>query len=174
MKLRVIICCLAFLPGCGTQQPDTARLHDSQIIHSWMPDRERADAIHFLQSGGLYESLNFSEESGVDRDHVLPLLLHLQAGFDLKPEVLLDAPRIAFAVVIDVSAHQNDRSAIVEVIRKADERFSGVILDKWGLNWLSLDFLDTNELKPLEEAGALEPLLRSIAEERESTRAGSQ
>lgn len=166
----VILLC-ACLAGCGETEPTIAEMHDSQIVESWFPGSPVEDAVAFLDDGGVYESL--AAESDIDREHLLPLLRQLRDEFGLEPLVLLEEPDLAFAVVIDVSAASVDRSSIVDAIVAADEQYPGMILDKWGRNWLSIDVLDLGETELMAESGQLEQLKIHLAEEREAIRSGS-
>lgn len=170
-RLSTVVCLLLSICGCGESEPTIAETHDTQIVESWFPGRSTGNAVEFFEGGGQYESM--TADSDIDREHLLPLLRTLQDDLGLQPVVLLDEPDIAFAVVIDVSDRTIDRGPVVDAIVAADEQFPGLILDKWGNDWLSIDVLDTGETAMMAEGGQLEQLQIHLAEERAAVRSGS-
>ncbi len=145
-------------------------IHDEQIVRDWMPGRPSTDAVEFLSNGGTYASSDV--EPNLDQELLLPLLRVLKDECGTEPLVLLDDPERAFAVIVDVHSTDIDRSTIIDAIERANKDYSGLILDKWGRTWLSIDLLDQSKARLLEESGRLEQLRESISAEHELVRSG--
>lgn len=168
---------ILLVEGCGTSEPtgiqesDSApETHDAQVVSIWMPGRETTDAIAFLEGGGVYESL--LTDVDIDKLNLLPLLRRLRDDFGLAPVALLDDPEVAFAVIVDIRQLEGPKGDVVDAIEEADDDFSGLILDKWGEQWLTIDMMDETELQPLVQGGALENLQEMLAIERNAIRSG--
>ena len=166
----LVLLAVVALFGKRESRATIAEIHDGQIEAGWMVDREQVDAVTFLEEGGVYE--NKPEKADVDRTYLLPLLKQLKDDFELSPVALLDEPRIAFAVVIDVSglsAEDGQRSGVVDAIQAADDAFPGLLVDKWGGRWLSLDLFDEQDLEVFPEK-TRKKFERLVVEDREANR----
>ncbi len=168
---------ILLVEGCGSSEPtgiqeaDSApETHDAQVVSTWMPGRETTDAVEFLEGGGVYESL--LTDVDIDKVHLLPLLRRFRDEFGLTPVALLDDPEVAFAVIVDISKLEGPKGNVVDAIEEADNDFSGLILDKWGEQWLTIDMMDETELQPLVQGGGLENLRETLAAERDAIRSG--
>lgn len=145
-------------------------MHDAQIVAEWMPGRPSFDAVEFLSNGGTYVSTE--AEPDLDQTLLLPLLRVLKDDCGTEPLVLLDNPERAFALIVDVQSAEIDRSRIIDAIERANEDYLGVILDKWGRKWLSIDLLDLQRATLLKESGRLEQLRESVSAEHSLVRSG--
>lgn len=167
-----ITCSLAVLifPGCSDDMPTIAELHDDQIERSWIKDRQMVDAVPFLENGGVYE--NTSTDHDIDGKYVLPLVTRLHKEFALDVHALLVDSTQAFAVIVDISGltlNDDRRSLIVDAIQQTDDKFPGVLADKWGDDWLSLDLLDESEIEVFTDDD-LEDFKQKIVAERNANR----
>jgi hypothetical protein len=153
--------------GCGSSAINDPVALDKQIEKDWMPDREMVDAISFLEGGGKYE--DFDEASTIDQTCVLPLLKRFRDELSLSPRALLEDPQLAMAILVEVPEDASRRTRLRKMLQEADESFSGLLMDNWGQKWLSLDFLDDNEVAALKKAQIFEKIQGELEYQRRLT-----
>lgn len=157
--LCIVVTTVACL-GCGSSPVDDQLTLDNQIEEQWIASRTVVDAIPFLESGGHYEDLedstDVSTDVSIDKMYVLPLIKQFRDELSLKAVAVLDEPKFAMAIVIELPQDPLQRQRIGHILQVADDAFPGLLMDNWGQKWLSLDFLEERELGALRGAGALE------------------
>lgn len=134
--------------GCGEPTPDLQEYVDQRIEDEWIEDGASVDAMQFFAEGGhYYNHPDFPDATPLDEPHIVPLLVKLRDDFELEPLVILsEEPNVAYAVVMKLPEQGSQRrQAIEDWLNEADAQFPGMILQEWGYNWLSLDFLDEDE-----------------------------
>jgi hypothetical protein len=121
---------------------------DRQIQEEWMPGREVVDALKFFDGGGTYKSDARTDAAGLDRDYVVPLLKRLRDEHHLRVTVILrdDVPNTVLALLAEAPASRAARNAVRTTILEAADGFPGLVLQNWSHQWVSLDFLDAQEM----------------------------
>ena len=154
--------------GCGKAPILDAKALDSQIEESWMANRKMVDAIPFLERGGHYENHGDKAEVPVDRPHVLPLLKRIRDELALKPVAILEGPDLAMAILVEIPKDPAQRKRLRDMMQPADDAFPGLLMDNWGQKWLSLDFLDEQEVAALNSSGTLDLLQKELESQRQA------
>ena len=167
-RLLLLAIALAMCVGCGSSAISDAAALDTQIEEQWMAQRQVVDAIPFLERGGRYENLGIQGEVPIDQPHVLPLLKRFRDELSLKPVAVLEGPQFAMAILVEIPKDPARRKRLRETLQQADDAFSGLLMDNWGQKWLSLDFLDEQEVSVLQRSGNLELLQQELESQRRS------
>ncbi len=154
--------------GCGSAAISDAAALDTQIEDQWMSNRKVVEAIPFLEKGGQYENLGIEGEVPIDKPHVLPLLKRMRDELSLKPVAVLEGPQHAMAILIEIPRDPTQRKQMGNILQQAADAFPGLLMDNWGQKWLSLDFLDQQEVAVLKSSGNLEPLQQELKTRRHS------
>ena len=125
---------------------------DRQIQESWMAGREVVDAWEFFENGGVYESDSRPAAEGVDQNYVIPLIKELREKHHLKVMAILrnDVPNTAMAVIAEAPPDRRSRNEVRATILETNDTFPGLVLQNWSHQWVSLDFLDGDEIKVLK------------------------
>jgi len=136
---------------------------DRQIEEIWMQGRETEDALEFFAQGGQYESRPGQGTAEIDQKYVVPLIRQLRDEHGLKVLVIKrdDVPGIAMAVIAQAPLDRAERNRVRQTILAADDAFPGFAMQNWSHHWVSLDFLDKEEMDPLIRSGSLEKLQAS-------------
>ena len=163
LAIALMVCC-----GCGSSAISDAAALDTQIEDQWMANREVVDAIPFLEKGGKYENLGIPGEVPIDKPHVLPLLKRIRDELSLKPVAVLEGPQHAMAILIEIPKDPTQRKRMGNILQQTADSFPGLLMDNWGHKWLSLDFLDQQEVAVLKSSGNLEPLQQELETRRHS------
>lgn len=153
---------VSMICGCSDPAIQDAKDLDQQIEKRWMTDRQSVEAIPFLQQGGHDENIGAPDELDVDQPFLLPFLIRLRDELDLKPLALLETPEQAMAVIIEIPGVSAKRNQLRKVLQKADDTFPGLLMDNWGLTWVSIDYLDDREVDVLKRAGKYEVLKNQL------------
>jgi hypothetical protein len=142
---------------------DFQALFDEQLESEWLSGRELADAGEFFARGGVYENTGISAGTTIDQQYVLPLIRQLEEKHGLELQVLLELndPRHACGLVAEVPQDRSGRNAIRTTVLETADVFPGLLYQHWGHRWLTLEFLDETEIKPLQTSGALAKLKAS-------------
>ncbi len=157
---------LATCVGCGDSVVSDATALDAQIEDQWMANREVVDAIPFLEKGGRYENVGNKGEVPIDKPYVLPLLKRIRDELSLKPVAVLEGPQHAMAILIEIPKDPVKRQRMEGILQQAADSFPGLLMDNWGHKWLSLDYLDQQEVAALKSSGNLEPLQQELKSRR--------
>jgi len=141
---------LLCLTSCGEPEIDLEELVDRRVDEEWMQPGMYVDAGPFFEEGGhYYDHPEMEDRPQLDEQHIIPLLTELREEFDLPQYVVLDdqTPGVAWAVVMKLPPGSGARQALHEFLDNADKQFPGMILQEWGQEWLSIDFLNEEEEK---------------------------
>ena len=143
------------LTGCGTRSLDLQEFIDRRVNEVWMKPGQYVDAAEFFSNGGHY--YNHPDDATaiqLDEAHIIPLLAQIREKFELDQFVILDgtAPQTAWAVVTRLPQNPRRVQELEAWLKAADSEFPGMILQEWGHEWLSLDFLNEEEAAVAREA----------------------
>lgn len=163
-QLLVVVILLVSI-GCGSTAITDAKALDVQIEEKWMPNHQMVDAIPFFEGGGHYEDYGES----IDQPHVLPLMKRFRDELSLKPMAILEDPQLAMAIVIEIPNDAAQRTRMRKMLQEADDAFPGLLMDNWGQKWLSLDFLDDNEVTMLKNSKVFEKIQGELEYQRRLT-----
>lgn len=121
---------------------------DRQIQEAWMSGREIVDALEFFEKGGSYESDDRPSAASLDQEYVIPLVKHLREQHHLKVMAIVrdDDSKRAMAIVAEAPASRAARNAVRTTILAAADAFPGLLLQNWSHQWVSLDFIDDQEM----------------------------
>jgi len=150
---------LAICGGCQSEPPiDQEAWFDHEVETVWKEKFPWTPAIPFFEKGGLYVQMGDQDETPFDRPYVLPLLQKLEREFSLdwQAAVKRDKQNFAVAVMAKLPADPAIRERIVTALEEHQKTFPGAILQQWGHQWLSIDFL-TAEQDAYLEGGVLPP-----------------
>lgn len=131
---------LLLFSGCGADYE--ARV-DTKVTRQWLRDGMYVDAIEYLESGGKYYTTQVSGMPDLDQEAILPLLKQMKAEFDYEQfAILVEDEEYCWGIVVKLPADESEQQKLKAFLEREKERFPGMILEEWGHDWLSLDFLD--------------------------------
>lgn len=150
----IVASCFCVFAFCGcSQQPQVDRKaqFDRQVHEHYFKEFGQADAIELLSGNGIYVDSDEPDTPKLDRLHVLPLLKRLQADFGMQPIAVTAKrdPDLILAVVAELPEGISVED-VQDMLYNVEEIFPGEILQHWGNKWLSLDFLNEQEIRDLE------------------------
>lgn len=136
--------------GCGSR--DFQEVADQHVRKDLLGKREKCEAIEFFEKKGHFYDVGTSTTA--DKDVVLPLLKELKEVAPTDQWVLLkpESTNEALAVLIALPADIKVVDRMAEVVQKADDRFSGFILQQWGHEWLSIDLINKETYEFLKKS----------------------
>jgi hypothetical protein len=155
VRFRAAALCLVLttvsLAGCRT---DYQELGDEHVRQDLLGKLERREAIPFFEASGRFFDLD--DETTVDRDVVLPLLKRLKqvAPTDQWAVLRPNGSDWALALVVRLPRDAAVVQQMVQAVRQADEQYPGRILQQWGHEWLSVDFVDQAGAEFFDQAEA--------------------
>lgn len=153
--MRVLLTTAAFVSmaamGCGGK-PDYQQIADDHVRTNMLNEYEKREAIAFFDENG-----RFFDEDGtttVDRDIVLPLLKRLKEVAPTDQWALLRPKEtdLALAVLIELPKDLPIVDRMAEAVEEADDRFSGLILQQWGHEWLVISLIDQKTYETLKKS----------------------
>jgi hypothetical protein len=153
-RCAAAICLLVAAVGMAGCRPDYKVLGDEHVRQDLLDKHERREAIPFFEAHGRFFDLD--EETTVDRDVVLPLLKRLQEAAPTDQWAILRPTDQdwALALVIRLPADAAAVDQMERLVREADDRYAGRILQQWGHAWLSIDFVDQEGAEFFDKAEA--------------------
>jgi hypothetical protein len=150
----LLLLVLLLLPvGCG--QDDFEAEVDFKITEEWMQPGMYVDAIEYLETGGHYETMVMPGSPGLDQTAILPFLKRLKAEFDQEQyAILLEEEPYCWGIVVRIPDEDPQRQRFQEFLNREDDDFPGMILQEWGHEWVSLDFLNEEAAAVIREGEA--------------------
>jgi hypothetical protein len=158
-KYTLLVFIITFMGtiGCGAKPVDYEARFDDDVETTWTKKWKWVDAVQYLEKGGVYVDTGDSEDAALDRPRVLPILKRLQREFGMEWEAVLDQSQsLALAVVARLPNDASARAKIEAVLAEEQRQFPGAILQQWGHKWLSLDFLNEEQAKYMEDLNSEE------------------
>lgn len=145
MSLMVALCA----SGCREDIKATA---DERVRETLLDTQEKREAIPFLETGGRFKDPDAT--TTVDRDVVLPLLKRLHEISPTEQWAIIrpNDTTWAFALLIELPKDKPTVERMAEVVLEAEGKFSGMILQQWGHEWLSVDFIDEKGAEMMKKA----------------------
>lgn len=145
---------IVILTGCSEKEVNYAQITEQRILDSMNRDvYKQVDAIDFLEEGGLYVDDPDFGDAPFDRPHIVPLLKTLRDDFGFDWTALVSrekkSPR-AYDLVARLPPGVS-RAQVESRLSEIQTDFPGEILQSWGEEWLSLDFLNAEEAAFLAE-----------------------
>lgn len=125
--------------GCGK---DYKKVADRMVEQNLLKQEGRCEAIGFFEQGGhLFDQ---DDTTTVDRDVVLPMLKQVRETARTGQWVVPQSnnPKQALALLIELPDDKATVDRMAKDVEAADDKFSGLILQQWGHQWLSLDLID--------------------------------
>jgi hypothetical protein len=131
----VSLCIVQSATGCGR---DYKRVADDDVRTRLLSQLQKKDAIPFFEKNGHY---------------FLPLLRELNQIAATDQWVMLDDEDNdrAFALLIALPHDRHTIDRMAAAVQRADDKFSGFILQQWGHNWMSLILIDQKAYEFLKE-----------------------
>ena len=148
---------LNLLAGCGKKQVDHESRFDGEVEERWTRNSKLVvDAIQHLARGGSYVDTGDPEDPVLDRPHILPLLQRLGKECDLEWQAVLEETNQtrAWAVIAKLPNDAALRKRIEAALAREEKTFPGAIVQQWGHQWLSLDFLTKEQAAFFDEEPA--------------------
>jgi hypothetical protein len=138
---------LSVASGCGDAPQDLQAIFDEEVRTSWKENWHWVEGIAFLESGGLYADTGDPEDQPLDRPNVLPLLRRLKEAGKLDWQAVVDKDdhTMAVAIVAKLPGDPEAVARIKDILAEEQQHFPGAILEQWGYQWLSLDFLNREQ-----------------------------
>ena len=133
--LGLVLC----VGGC---RKDYKKVADRMVEENLLKLEGRCEAIGFFDQGGRF--FDDDETTTVDRDVVLPLLKQVRetARTDQWVVPQPNNAKQALALLIELPDDQATIDRMAKDVEAADDKFSGLILQQWGHQWLSLNLID--------------------------------
>ncbi len=153
---------------------------DAKVTQQWMRPGMFVDAIEYLESGGHYHNSDDDPPGAqnLDQQAILPFLKALREEFGQDLYAILveadeDAPandrgdqgdaagqhtppldELAWGFVMKLPNDEANRKRFEDYLESARQDFPGMILEQWGHEWISLDFIDEEQAQFVREAEA--------------------
>lgn len=138
------------LMACGCGGKDYKQIGDKMVTEAFDQHGPRVEAIPFFEKGGrYYDKEDDTRPNFVDREILLPMLKKLQETYRTDQWVIptKDDPNMAMYVLVALPANKNAEDALAKVVEEYDQKFDGLILQQWGHEWLSIDFMSKESLE---------------------------
>ena len=146
-----MLCVFLAASGCSRPGLDGPAMFDLEVQQNYFANYDQTDAIEFLTDGGIYVDRDEPGEQKLDRPHILPLLQKLKTELSMAPIAVVsrDDEKLALAIVAKLPEAVT-RADVEALLLKAQDTFPGEILQQWGYEWLSIDFLSDQDIKELD------------------------
>jgi hypothetical protein len=153
----LVLLLMPCVAGCGESAEaieGRARIDfDTQVETTWKKNWDWVEGVTYLEKGGLYFDTGDPGDPTFDRSHVLPLLKRISATHGMKWKAVVDRKDRSFALAIigqypDVEGVQK---AVRDSLEKEQKSFPIDILIQEGNRWLSIDFMNPDDSRFLEE-----------------------
>jgi hypothetical protein len=147
-----LMLCLVLVLAAGGCRQDIQDVADRHVRNDMLAHHDKREAIEFLEKHGQFFDMDGTTH--VDRDVVVPLLKRLkeltptQQWAVLRPEKR-DA---AFAVLIELPKDRKLVDRMADAVQEADDKFSGLILQQWGHEWLMINLIDQESYEILKKS----------------------
>lgn len=151
--LAVCCCVPLVLAGCGR---DYAAEVDARVTREWMQPGLYFDALEYFEKGGRYYSgAEMPGKPDLDREAIVPFLKDLKEKFGQEQyAIVLEGDDYAWGIVMRLPTNPENRRRFEEYLEEVRATFPGMILEEWGHEWISFDFLDEEEAEFIREAEA--------------------
>jgi hypothetical protein len=138
------------LSGCGRDHEADV---DSKVTEEWMQDGMYVDAIEYLEDGGEYDDVEAADGTPeLEAAAILPFFRRLKEEFDFDQyAILIEDADYCWGFVVKLPDDAAKRKEFQAFLESENESFPGLILEEWGHEWLSLDFLDEQAAKVVRE-----------------------
>ncbi len=152
--LAIPVSLLVLLSACSS--PDYEAQVDEKVTQQWMRPGMYVDAIEYLESDGYYYSADDVPGAiDLDQEAIVPLLKEMQERFQQEQyAILVEDEDYAWGIVMKLPPDDAKQKQVRSFLEEAKQNFPGMILEEWGHQWLSLDFLDAEEAALIREAEA--------------------
>jgi hypothetical protein len=154
-NLAILVLLLPPLLAVGCGKDDYESDVDFRITQEWMQPGMYVDAIEYLETGGQYDAMAMPDTASLDQTAILPFLQRLKTEFD--PEqyaILVEDEPYCWGIVVKIPEQPAQRQRFQEFLAREDAAFPGMILQEWGHEWVSLDFLNEQAAAVIREGEA--------------------
>lgn len=153
--IRKVLLLLSLLPAAGCTGGDYESEVDLKITEDWMQPGMYVDAVEYLESGGQYDTLAMPDSAGLDQTAILPFLKRLKNEFDQEQyAILIEGEPYCWGIVVKLPEDDVQRRQFQDFLDREDATFPGMILQEWGHEWVSLDFLNEEAAAVIREGEA--------------------
>lgn len=146
LHTAAVAICLG-LNGCSQPEPDYQKATDARLQRN-LQGYTQTDALEYFEGGGRY--VDTDGEPPFDQPYVLPLLKTLEKDFGFEWIVLTPKRQTRARELIAKIPPGYSKSAIQNRLEELQADFPGAILQEWGTDYLSLDFLNVEEAEYLD------------------------
>ncbi|MGD9856933.1 MAG: hypothetical protein AB7U20_18445 [Planctomycetaceae bacterium] len=142
-----------FAAGCGT---DYEAEVDAKVTQEWMREGKQVDALEYFKTGGRYYSgAGMPGKPDLDQEAIVPFLKDLKEKFGQEQYAIqFEGDEYAWGIVMKLPVDKDNRRRFEEYLEEVRESFPGMILEEWGHEWISFDFLDKEEAEFIRESEA--------------------
>ncbi len=139
--------------GCA---PDHEAELDAKVMQEWMRPDMYVDAIEYLESGGHYYVADDTPGAmDLDREAIAPFLSDLKQAFGKEQyAILVEDEDYAWGFVMKLPSDEAGRKRFAAYLESVRPDFPGMILEQWGHEWISFDFLDEEQAEFIRESEA--------------------
>jgi hypothetical protein len=144
--------CLGLVLGTSGCRQDIQEIADQHVRKDMLDKHEKRDALPFLERHGQF--FDVDDTTHVDRDVVVPLLKRLQELAPTPQWAILrpEKRNSAYAVLIELPKDPKLVDRMADAVQEANGKFSGLILQQWGHEWLMIDLIDQQSYETLKES----------------------
>jgi hypothetical protein len=155
MMRNILIILPLLLLAAGCADDDYEADVDDKITEDWMQPGMYVDAVEYLEGGGLYDAMALPGQPGLDQVAILPFLKRLKEEFNQEQyAILIEDEPYCWGIVVKIPVEDAEQQRFREFLNREDEDFPGMILQEWGNEWVSLDFLNEEASAVIREGEA--------------------
>jgi len=144
--------CLGLVWAASGCRQDIQEAADEHVRKDMLANHEKREALPFLEQRGQFFDMDATTH--VDRDVVVPLLKRLKE-LAPTPQWAIMRPEkrdSAFAVLIELPKDRKLVDRMADAVQEADDKFSGLILQQWGHEFLMIDLIDQESYEILKKS----------------------
>jgi hypothetical protein len=151
-RRRIAGACLGLVLGTSGCRQDIQEIADQHVRKDMLAKHEKREALPFLEKHGQF--FDVDDSTHVDRDVVVPLLKRLQELAPMPQWAMLrpEKRNSAYAVLIELPKDPKLVDRMADAVQEANGKFSGLILQQWGHEWLMIDLIDQQSYAILKES----------------------
>jgi hypothetical protein len=146
------VACLGLVWATSGCRQDIQEVADDHVRKDMLAHHEKREALPFLENHGQFFDMDGTTH--VDRDVVVPLLKRLKE-LAATPQWAIMRPEkrdSAFAVLIELPKDKKLGDRMADAVQEADDKFSGLILQQWGHEFLMIDLIDQQSYEILKKS----------------------
>jgi hypothetical protein len=144
--------CIGLAAIAGGCHRDFKEYADDHVRQDMLAIHEKCEALPFFEKHGQFFDLD--NTTHVDQEIVVPLLQKLHE-ITPTPQWAMIRPEkkdSAYGVLIGLPKDPKTVDRMADAVQEADDKFSGLILQQWGHEWLVINLIDQQSYETLKKS----------------------